>query len=128
MIDDIPVNFFAYCVEFHTFRFIDRIKQGRKRVAQVETAPAALADVENALKFFLERISVIELIGLPGKRVPGRRLETAFSPFAFVTHDPNWSLLRIPIRPQCVLQAMDNRGLIFSPENESLQFTVHPWT
>jgi hypothetical protein len=34
---------------------IDGIEQRRKRVAQVEAAPTAVADVEYALEFFLER-------------------------------------------------------------------------
>ena len=97
MIDDVPVNFLVYGVEFHAFRLVDCIEQGWKRVAQVEAAPATMADIEDTLEFPLKRVVVIEFVSPPGKRVPRRRLETAFSSIAFVTHDPLLLRLRGPV-------------------------------
>ena len=58
---------------------IDRIEQGWNLVEEVEAAPATMANIEDPLEFFLKRVIVIEFVCLPGKRVPGWRLEAAFS-------------------------------------------------
>jgi hypothetical protein len=67
VIDDVPVNTLGNRVELHTFRLIDCIEQRRKRIAQIETATTAVANVEDALKLFEELGLVIEFVGLPVK-------------------------------------------------------------
>jgi hypothetical protein len=57
---------------------VDQIKQARKRIAQIETAPAAMADVEDAPHLEIEFFGVVEFVTPPIDRVASGRLETAF--------------------------------------------------
>ena len=50
-----------------------------------------MADIKNPLEFLIQRFFVVELVGLPGKWMPGWRLKTTFSPFAF-THDQSMKM------------------------------------
>ena len=79
MIDDVPVDLFGNGIELHAFRFIDRIEQGRERVAQVKAASTAVADVEHPLQLFHQRSLIEELLGLPCHRMSCGRLKAAFS-------------------------------------------------
>jgi hypothetical protein len=47
-------------VEFHTFGLVYRIEQRRERIAQIETATAAVANIEDTLELFEQRRLVIE--------------------------------------------------------------------
>jgi hypothetical protein len=60
MIDDVPVNGLGDRVEFHTFGLVYRIEQRRERIAQIETATAAVANIEDTLELFEQRRLVIE--------------------------------------------------------------------
>lgn len=79
MIDDVPVNLFRYAVDLHRIGLVDRIEQGGKRIAQIETASTAVADVEHALEFREHRIVVIKFVGLPVEGMSIRGLETALA-------------------------------------------------
>jgi hypothetical protein len=79
MIDDVPVNLFGNAVDFHRLRLVDRVKQGRERIAQIEAATAAVANIEDAFKLLKKRGFLVKFFGLPGKWVPGRRLKTALA-------------------------------------------------
>jgi hypothetical protein len=81
MINDIPIGFFGYAVEFHCFRFINRIEQRRKCVAKIETAPAAVADIEDAFELVEQRSFAVKFLGLPVEGVPGWRLEATLASF-----------------------------------------------
>ena len=49
MVNDVPINFLGNRIEFHAFGFVNRIEQRRKRMTQVEAAPATMANIEYAL-------------------------------------------------------------------------------
>ena len=62
MIDDVPVNLLGNAVDFHRFRLVDRVEQGRKGIAEVEATTAAVADIKDTLKLLEERSFVVELV------------------------------------------------------------------
>ena len=51
MIDHIPVDLARHTVKLHGVGLVNGIKQGRKGVAQIEAAAAAMTDVKDALQF-----------------------------------------------------------------------------
>ena len=75
----LPVVLLVHAVELAGLRLVDQIEQGGKRVAQIEAAAAAVADVEDPLELLVERGVVIELRVLPAQRVTRGRLETALA-------------------------------------------------
>ena len=79
MIDDVPVNGFGNAVDFHRVRLVDCVEQSWKRIAKIEAATAAVADIEDALKLLKKRSFRVKFFRLPVKRVPGRRLQTALA-------------------------------------------------
>lgn len=79
MINDVPVNLFRDAVDFHRIRFINCIEQRRKGIAQVETASAAMTNIEDTLQLLEERSFGVKLFGLPVQRMPGWRLKAAFA-------------------------------------------------
>jgi len=79
MIDDIPVNLFGNAVDFHRLRLIDRVEQGRERIAKIEAATAAVTDIEDTFKLLEKRNFIVKFFGLPVEWVPGRRLKTALA-------------------------------------------------
>src|SRR5207253_7991614 len=66
-----------YAVDFHRRRVVDEIEQRGECVAQADAAPAAVADVENALEFLLEHARVVERGVAPGERMAGRCVQPA---------------------------------------------------
>ena len=60
-------------------RLVDQVEQPGKAVAKIEAAPAAMADVEDAAHLLVQLRRVGEIRIGPGKGMPGRRVEAAFS-------------------------------------------------
>ena len=79
MVYNVPIDFFRNGIEFHTFCFIDSIKQSWKRIAKAETTPTPVANVEYALHFLQKRRFVVEGIAFPIQRMPGWRVQAAFA-------------------------------------------------
>ena len=46
LVDHFPIRLLIYAIEFAGLRPIDQIEQGRKGIAQIEAAAAAMADIE----------------------------------------------------------------------------------
>ena len=67
-----------YALDLTAGRGIHQIEQPGKTVAEIEAAPAAVADVEDPAHLFVELHRIGEIRIQPGKRVAGRRVETAF--------------------------------------------------
>jgi len=63
MVDHLPIGLFIDAVELPGLRLVDQLEQRRKGVAQIEAAPAAVANIEYPLEFLLERGRIIELRG-----------------------------------------------------------------
>ena len=61
VIDDLPVVFFVHTVELAGLGLVDQVEERRKRVAEIEAAAAAVADVEDPLEFLVECALVVEL-------------------------------------------------------------------
>ena len=79
VVHDIPVSLLVDGVELAGGRFVDGVEQGGERVAEREAAAAAVADVEHALQFFVERGLVVERRIPPSERVAGRRFQRSFA-------------------------------------------------
>src|SRR5690606_32555906 len=60
-------------------RLVYQVEQPREAVAQIEAAPAAVADVEHPAQLGVELRRVVERGVVPVQLVAGRRLEAAFS-------------------------------------------------
>jgi len=76
-------------VQFAGFGGVDHVEQPGEAVAQIEAAPAAMAQVEYPAQFHVELFFVEEIGVLPINRVTDRRFKTAFghggSPSRFKT-------------------------------------------
>ena len=48
-------------IQLARFGFVNQVEQARKGVAEAEAAPAAVADVEDAARFPLQRLAVVEI-------------------------------------------------------------------
>ncbi len=79
VVHDVPVDRLRHGVEFHAFRFVDRVEQRREGMAQVETATATVTNVEHPFEFLEQGLFVIEFVGLPVDRVTRGSLETALA-------------------------------------------------
>ena len=79
VVDDLPVHLARHAVEFAGGRLVDRIEQRRKRVAQTEAATAAVADIEDAFEFRIQRFVRGEFGVAPIERMADRRIETALA-------------------------------------------------
>ena len=79
MIDDFREVFLVHAVELAGLRLVDQIEQRGKRVAEIEAAAAAVADVEDPLELLVERGVVIELRIPPGECVTRGGFETALA-------------------------------------------------
>src|SRR5213078_4462735 len=66
-------------VEFAGFGIVDQVKEARESVAQIEAAPAAVTDVEDAAHLRLGLGPVEEIRILPRNDVASRRVEAAFA-------------------------------------------------
>jgi hypothetical protein len=76
VVDHLPVGLLVYGIEFAGLGFIDQIEKGRKGIAQIEAAAAAMADVEDSIEFLLQSTGVVEFRVLPTKGMARRRLQT----------------------------------------------------
>ena len=79
LVDDLRVVGLRDAVDFHRRGLVDEIEQRRECVAQADAAPAAVADVEDAVQFLVDRVLVVELGIFPVERVARRGVETAFA-------------------------------------------------
>ncbi len=79
VIDDVPVDVLWYRVEFAGVGLVDRVEQRGKCVAQVETTPTPVTDVEDALEFGKQRAFVVKRFRPPVDRMAGRGLEAALA-------------------------------------------------
>src|SRR5208282_2927243 len=79
VLDHLPVDLAFDAVELQCRGRVDRIEQGRKGLAQAETAPAAVADLEHARQFAFERLAVVERGITPPERMTDGRFEVALA-------------------------------------------------
>jgi len=67
----------------HAFHFVwagvDQIEQTRKGITQIETAPAAVTDVEDAAQLGVEFCGVGEIFRAPIDRMACRGVQTSFA-------------------------------------------------
>jgi hypothetical protein len=73
LVDDLAVVSLGYAVDFERGARVDQVEQRRKSGAEVDAAPAAVADLEDAAELFLDRTFVVERFVLPVERVARRR-------------------------------------------------------
>src|SRR5207245_2496477 len=78
-IRDLPVIAGRDAVEFAGLGIVDQVEQAREGVAQIEAAPAAMTDVEDAAHLRLGLGPVEEIRVFPRNDVAGRCVETAFA-------------------------------------------------
>src|SRR6266567_1734090 len=76
---DLGVVLLLHAVDFAGRAIVDQVEQPREGIAQVEAAPAAMADVKNPLHLRCERLFVPEPGVLPIQGVAGRGFQTAFA-------------------------------------------------
>src|SRR5260370_42508799 len=79
LVDHFPKGLLVYAIELAGLRFVDQIEQGRKGIAQIEAAAAAMADIEYPFEFLLQRTGVVELRILPAKGMARGRLQIALT-------------------------------------------------
>jgi hypothetical protein len=72
MVHDLPVVLLGNTVHLHGVGLIHKVEQGRKGVAEADTASAAMTDVVDAFQFTEKLILVIERCIFPVQRMPGR--------------------------------------------------------
>ncbi len=82
LVDHLPKGLFIHAIDLAGLRIVDQIEQSRKGIAQIETAAAAMADVEYPFEFFLQRTGVIELGILLPKRMARGRFQIALAEIA----------------------------------------------
>jgi hypothetical protein len=79
MIDNVPVGFLGYAIDFHRIGLVDSVEKRWKGIAEIETATTPMADIEDPFELIEQRGLVVKLVGTPVKCVPCRRLETALA-------------------------------------------------
>ena len=79
LVDNIPVSLFLDAVYLTILGRIDQVEQGGKALAQADTAPASVADVEHPLHLGETSVLIVELRVLPVQRMAGGRFEVAFA-------------------------------------------------
>jgi hypothetical protein len=78
LVDDLPIVLFIDPVDLHRLARIDQVEQRREGAAQIDAAPATVADVENALEFG-KALLLVEKVGVfPVERMADRGFEIAF--------------------------------------------------
>jgi hypothetical protein len=86
MVDDVPEDRPGYGVELHALGFVDRVEERGKRVAEAETAAAAVADVEYALQLRRHCGIVVKCVVPPVERVPRGSLQAALASIFWFGH------------------------------------------
>ena len=90
VIDDVPVDLLVDAIELERRARVDRVEQCREGIAQAEAAATAMADVEDALEFFLERGFVDELGASPVERMTRGSLQAALAYSGFSRAHGAW--------------------------------------
>jgi hypothetical protein len=78
LVHHFPVVLLVHPIDFHGAALVDQVKQGGERATQAHAAPAAVADVKNALELVEAFLFVVEVGALPSEGVPRRGFEVAF--------------------------------------------------
>jgi hypothetical protein len=73
-VHDIPIHTLGNSIELAGRRLVDRIKQSRECVTEIETTPTSMADIEYAFEFLEKRRLIEILIRLPVDGMSRRRL------------------------------------------------------
>ena len=55
-------------------------------MTEIEAAAAAVADIEDALEFLLERFAIVKIISLPGDRMSCWGFEAALAMISRIAH------------------------------------------
>jgi hypothetical protein len=71
LVDDLRVIRLLHAVDLHGGRLVHQVEQGREGGAQAYAAPAAMADVEDALELLLGLGRIPELGAFPVERMAG---------------------------------------------------------
>ena len=79
LLGDLRVVGLVDAVDLHGRRRVDQVEQGGEGVAQADAAAAAVADVEHAFQFGIQRLLVHELGVGPVQRMPPGRVQVAFA-------------------------------------------------
>ena len=79
---DLVVICLVDTVHLHGLRLIDQVEQGGKRLTETDAPTAAVTDVIDSLKLFVEIVLVPELFRLPVQGMTGGCLQAAFSHFS----------------------------------------------
>src|SRR3546814_6267182 len=78
-VDDLLVVRLGDSVELAGLGVVDEVEEAREGIAEIEATPAAVADVEDALRLGVQLFPVVEVRVVPLDRVAHRRVETAFA-------------------------------------------------
>ena len=78
-LDDFCVILLVDAIDLAGRAAVDKVEQAGEAVAQIEAAPTAMADLEDAGELGLDLGRIIEIRILPGDRVAHRRAKAAFS-------------------------------------------------
>jgi hypothetical protein len=79
MIHHIPESLFGNTVQLHGVRFIHRVEQRWKGIAQIEAATTSVADIEYPLQFFKQGRLIVKLGIFPVQRMPLRGFKATFT-------------------------------------------------
>src|SRR5690606_3583961 len=66
-------------IQLFGFGGVDQVKQPRERIAQIEAAATAVADVEHTAQLVVQFLLVVEIRIIPVDNVPGWRIQAAFT-------------------------------------------------
>ena len=86
MVDNLPEDHFGDSVDFTAGGFVNGVKQCRKRMTEIEAAATAVAYIEDALEFLLERFAIVKIISLPGDRMSRWGFEAALAMIGRIAH------------------------------------------
>jgi hypothetical protein len=75
----LPVVLFRYTVHFHGIRFVNQVKQGRKTLAQADTASAAVTEIEYTFKLLEQALLAGVVRAFPIDWMPCGGFEIALS-------------------------------------------------
>src|SRR5262249_38068364 len=76
---DVGVRLLRHAVDLAARAVVDQVEQAREGIAEIEAAPAAVADFEDPLHLLLERLLIPEPRALPVQGETGWGFEAAFA-------------------------------------------------
>ena len=76
-----------YAFKLVVFGRIDEIKESGKRIAEIETSPASMTDVELTAQLGIKLVGVDIIRICPIDNVPCRRVQAAFSHYVTGSRD-----------------------------------------